>query len=340
MMSKNFTSAEDISPKKRPETVTSSREESRKDVKETVASKNPTSLAPKKGMQLSKKKGPESQPVVETVTKAREEEIIKEAHEEHRVNPLKEPVTVEILEKMNCSMTRDGVVTSFEVVGEVLIEFHDPSKTNSTISLDHENLKSFNIKPHPSLNRALWNSSATLAPKEGGEGFPCFSKFSTIKWRYASSEVNDVPFQFTQWQTKDSLTLEVEFNGNQKRFASLTNLDISFTVTSKDKPTVASIEASEYEIKGSKFIWRINQLDQNTSQANIAITFPPSVDINDLYPFDVSLISENNFYPIKVREAINLNESTPLKVQTIRSCLLYTSPSPRDRQKSRMPSSA
>ena len=35
-------------------------------------------------------------------------------------------------------------------------------------------------------------------------------------------------------------------------------------------------------------------------------------------------------------EAINLLE----KVVNINSCLLYTSPSPRDRQKSRMPSSA
>ena len=33
-------------------------------------------------------------------------------------------------------------------------------------------------------------------------------------------------------------------------------------------------------------------------------------------------------------------EGLPENTETINSCLLYTSPSPRDRQKSRMPSSA
>ena len=37
----------------------------------------------------------------------------------------------------------------------------------------------------------------------------------------------------------------------------------------------------------------------------------------------------------------NLRQSGPTKVEMlISTCLLYTSPSPRDRQKSRMPSSA
>ena len=34
------------------------------------------------------------------------------------------------------------------------------------------------------------------------------------------------------------------------------------------------------------------------------------------------------------------DEDLSLLVKNVRSCLLYTSPSPRDRQKSRMPSSA
>ena len=34
------------------------------------------------------------------------------------------------------------------------------------------------------------------------------------------------------------------------------------------------------------------------------------------------------------------NAKDPLLLQVLNSCLLYTSPSPRDRQKSRMPSSA
>ena len=39
-------------------------------------------------------------------------------------------------------------------------------------------------------------------------------------------------------------------------------------------------------------------------------------------------------------EADDLKKLLSLKVRWIEACLLYTSPSPRDRQKSRMPSSA
>src|SRR5665213_2831004 len=38
-------------------------------------------------------------------------------------------------------------------------------------------------------------------------------------------------------------------------------------------------------------------------------------------------------------DTVGLKAGFPLKGERLRSCLLYTSPSPRDRQKSRMPSS-
>ena len=43
---------------------------------------------------------------------------------------------------------------------------------------------------------------------------------------------------------------------------------------------------------------------------------------------------------LAVKEDVLILESNKEKIDRINSCLLYTSPSPRDRQKSRMPSSA
>eukprot|EP00828_Plagiopyla_frontata_P013663 TRINITY_DN18157_c0_g1_i1.p5 TRINITY_DN18157_c0_g1~~TRINITY_DN18157_c0_g1_i1.p5 ORF type:complete len:110 (+),score=27.84 TRINITY_DN18157_c0_g1_i1:1318-1647(+) len=54
---------------------------------------------------------------------------------------------------------------------------------------------------------------------------------------------------------------------------------------------------------------------------------------------DIKELSSQNDLIVK----LEILENTKLKIQKInfsRDCLLYTSPSPRDRQKSRMPSSA
>ena len=59
---------------------------------------------------------------------------------------------------------------------------------------------------------------------------------------------------------------------------------------------------------------------------------------------DFCLGSEWLYYKIytgvKTTDLILLEKLQPVILQLKKSCLLYTSPSPRDRQKSRMPSSA
>ena len=48
----------------------------------------------------------------------------------------------------------------------------------------------------------------------------------------------------------------------------------------------------------------------------------------------------SNELPIEVHKAIMFKSAFYANLQTCKSCLLYTSPSPRDRTRSRMPSSA
>ena len=58
--------------------------------------------------------------------------------------------------------------------------------------------------------------------------------------------------------------------------------------------------------------------------------------------FIANLFKENPNYQVTIFEkknSVELEEGYGIQLST-NSCLLYTSPSPRDRQKSRMPSSA
>ena len=62
---------------------------------------------------------------------------------------------------------------------------------------------------------------------------------------------------------------------------------------------------------------------------------------NDVISVNPQLSEVNlNSKALTTTVSIKLRPSKRVQINTVLSCLLYTSPSPRDRQKSRMPSSA
>lgn len=50
-------------------------------------------------------------------------------------------------------MTRDGTLTSFDVNGDIFLQFFDPAKARIAIQFEYENLKMSLMKPHVNLNK-------------------------------------------------------------------------------------------------------------------------------------------------------------------------------------------
>ena len=77
------------------------------------------------------------------------------------------------------------------------------------------------------------------------------------------------------------------------------------------------------------------------------ITFSEAIDSTDAIDFITAMgnahstntVSDNTVTAAKLNDAIGIT-NTPIRKNTNRICLLYTSPSPRDGTSSRMPSSA
>lgn len=88
----------------------------------------------KKGMQLGKKKeGGQvnnneilKKEILKTETKKVEEE-------KSSGNLLKPPVLIQIEEKINCGLTKEGVLSTFEVIGDIFLTCRDKNKTNVKI---------------------------------------------------------------------------------------------------------------------------------------------------------------------------------------------------------------
>ena len=69
------------------------------------------------------------------------------------MNPLLENVAIEVEEKVNCSVNKDGELDKFEVKGIIYVTLNDPKKTNPLAQLSYSQIKGFTFKPHPELDK-------------------------------------------------------------------------------------------------------------------------------------------------------------------------------------------
>lgn len=77
-------------------------------------------------------------------------------------NPLAENVVIEIEEKVNCSLTKDGELERFEVKGIIYFNLNEPKKNNPVAQLNFAAIKGFNFKPHPELDKQAWNKKKII----------------------------------------------------------------------------------------------------------------------------------------------------------------------------------
>lgn len=159
-----------------------------------------------------------------------------------KANPLVEAVSVIIDEKIVAVVSKDGDFGKFEVKGEIFLYVNDENKANAEVHLTLGDTKGVAIKPHPELNRALWNSQQIIAPKQGASGFPVNTKLEALKYKYTGNNSNDLPFSITVWSsTEDKLnvvTVEAEFNTNSTKFTHVGNLKLTIPLGAAKEPEV------------------------------------------------------------------------------------------------------
>ena len=85
------------------------------------------------------------------------------------------------------------------------------------------------------------------------------------------------------------------------------------------------------------------QDNTQVDNTNLQVAFIPAIapeEKFDITTFNGSIYSEDNFVRAQVVDKLSQRTVTTFLRYDVYRCLLYTSPSPRDRTRSRMPSSA
>lgn len=289
-----------------------------------------TSTSTKKGLQLIKPKKQPEPTVTEKGPGAQQAQknenidtqIIEEEKQRTKpeYNPLQAPVLVEVEEKIKCDMHRDGALNGFEVIGDVFITVRDPSKGMCGVAIESENNKAFKLSLHPSLNKAAWSQKNLLVSKEADQSFPIGAKVPTIKYRFASTNVNDVPFQFTYWYSEDgSLTLEAEFNSSQDRIKRMERLALVIAYPAYEEPNVKAIENGDFEVdtKRNYLKWVISELSEANPNANVEIQFSKKTKVDDLFPMRVDFTSSTPFFGIRSPGAVSLADQSKLAAEFV-----------------------
>jgi hypothetical protein len=70
---------------------------------------------------------------------------------------------VEIEEKVNCSVNKDGDIDRFEVKGIIYMTLNDPKKNNPVVQIGYQNVKGFVFKPHPDIEKSQWNKGKIIS---------------------------------------------------------------------------------------------------------------------------------------------------------------------------------
>ena len=139
-------------------------------------------------------------------------------------------------------VSKDGDFGKFEVKGEIYLYVNDETKANAEVHLSMGETKGIALKPHPELNRSLWNSQQILAPKQGSSGFPINVKLEALKYKYTASSSNDLPFNITIWSSSEDklnvVTLETEFNSANPKFTNVSNIKILIPLGVAKEPQV------------------------------------------------------------------------------------------------------
>ena len=127
----------------------------------------------------------------------------------------------------------------------------------------------------------------------------------------------------------------VQMMGYQKQTMTNVNVVMDQTVWLNFKLPVAAVEGDEVQVVGTRPLVEKGTTSKKITVDKEAIQSLPIRDLSELYTLQSGVVKVESR-----TKSVPDHEERGIEEIHVKGCLLYTSPSPRDRLLSRMPSSA
>lgn len=260
-------------------------------------------VAPKgKGMQLGKKSkttdmfervrgdlGPQSEESAPLVSNSQPITAAEKAPSARvSTSTDREAIHATVDEQISARLSRDGILKSFSVKGNLQLRISDPSMTKVKLDLIANASNGAQFKTHPNVDKAQFNNSKTIQLKDTSKGFPANNSVGVLRWSAnAPADATGVlPITFTVWVNKGSdesftITVEYEMTGSD----SLQDVVVIIPYSTSE-PAISSFDA-QYEVSGDSLEWTIGTVDESNATG--------------AFEFEAQAEDEAEFFPMSVR---------------------------------------
>lgn len=194
-----------------------------------------------------------------------------------------------VAESISARISRDGILKSFNVKGDLQLRISDPAMTKVKLDLIANASHNAQFKTHPNVDKTQFTNSKVIQLKDTSKGFPGNNtSVGVLRWSVSApaDSTGVLPITFTVWVNKGSddsytITVEYEMTGSDAL------QDVVVTIPySTSEPAISSFDA-QYEVSGDSLEWTIGTVDE--SNATGAFEFEAQAD------------DEAEFFPMSVR---------------------------------------
>jgi hypothetical protein len=112
----------------------------------------------------------------------------------------REGVSLQIEEKITCSLKKDGGLESMELQGTMMLEIKGGEEDAFIrVAVATGANEGFQFKTHPNIDKALHAAEGVLGLKDPARPFPMGSPLGILKWRYQTRDESVVPLSINCW---------------------------------------------------------------------------------------------------------------------------------------------
>ena len=215
------------------------------------------------------------------------------------------PISVVINETITADLSREGIIKSYEIKGDLQLCISDPSLNKIKLAVTADESSGAQFKTHPNVDKNVFTSSKAIQAKDPNRPFPANGNaLGVLRWRQASKpgipdDNSILPITFVVWVNSSSgghysITVEYELQHPDENLQ-----DVVISIPFQTSEPVINSTDEVYEVTGKSIDWNVKFVHSENS--NGSFEFEAQADDEaEFFPMQVSFKKETPFVNVDV----------------------------------------
>jgi len=225
----------------------------------------------------------------------------------------KEAVQITTEEKIIVVCNADGGLEQMEIKGDFSISISDANFGRVKVKVANSDTQKYQYKTHPNINKNSWTGESLLALKDPSRSFPVGSSLSLLKWRYQTTNEDEVPLSVNCWPTIEgsTATVNIEYELTQQHLE-LRDVTITIPIPGPNLVIESADGSHRFDNRSNVLEWSLPLIDSSNSTGSMEFTLNFGGPSSSFFPIRVDFVSENTFCPIQVESVATVDDNHPV----------------------------